>query len=194
MGTCPHHKFHLTDASSLIGFGAYWDGAWFSQPWTDSHSLWGREQTLEGQMPHVSLWQPGSSSCMGIWLVTQLKVKVPGRCPVFVAASNNFHVLNTHIYNVPGIDNYIADSLSRFQLQGAQNIITPYCYMHLATYVHAQRRLNRNQWGGGRQLPTKNLSLTTSQASQIHLYLCVIDYGYRYTKNNQMLPITSIIV
>ena len=29
------HLHIFTDASSTLGYGAYWNGAWFSQPWPD---------------------------------------------------------------------------------------------------------------------------------------------------------------
>ena len=127
--TPAYHLQLYTDASSTIGFDAYWNGAWFSQPWPQSMmsnpiewkelyaivmacEVWGKHWSSKRLLFHcdnqaiVHVWESGlSHSSSLICLVRAL---------FFIAAHCNFHVLIAHI---PGIDNSIADSLSRMQLQ-----------------------------------------------------------------------------
>lgn len=126
----PAHNLQIyTDASSTLGYGAYWNGAWFSTPWPSHlahHSIewkelyavvmacevWGTHWSCRRMLFHcdnqaiVHIWESGLSRS------TELMDLV--RALFFVAANNNFTVLIRH---VPGIDNSIADALSRLQLQ-----------------------------------------------------------------------------
>ena len=125
----PAHQFQLyTDAAGNLGYGAYWDGEWFSQPWPShltSKSIewkelyaiviacetWGSQWSGKRLLFHcdneavVHVWESGLSRCPDLMDLV--------RALFFAAARNNFHVLIRHI---PGIDNSIADSLSRLQL------------------------------------------------------------------------------
>ena len=118
-----------TDASSEIGFGAYWNGRWLQGRWAEAlqhHSiqwkelyaivmasevwghLWPNKRILFycDNMAIVQLWRSGlSKSPVLMHLVRAL---------FFVAAKHNFHVSITHI---AGVDNSIADALSRFLMQ-----------------------------------------------------------------------------
>ena len=117
-----------TDASSEVGFGAYWGGHWLQQRWPPAlrhHSIqwkelyaivmacevwgqsWRRTRVLFhcDNMAVVQLWRSGLSKAP---LLMHLV-----RALFFVAATNNFHVSITHI---AGVDNSIADALSRFQM------------------------------------------------------------------------------
>ncbi len=119
----------FTDASSLIGYGAFWNGQWLQQEWSPAnchHSiqwkelyailmacevwgpLWHRKRVLFhcDNQTIVHLWKSGLSRS------PQLMHLV--RALFYVAATHNFHVTITHIY---GTDNSIADALSRFQMQ-----------------------------------------------------------------------------
>ena len=127
--TLAHHLQLYTDTSSTIGFGAYWNRAWFSQPWP--HSLmskpiewkelyaivmacevWGKHWSGKRLLFHcdnqaiVHVWESGLSRSSSLMCLV--------RALFFVAARCNFHVLIAHI---PGIENSIADSPSRMQLQ-----------------------------------------------------------------------------
>ena len=123
----PAHSLHLyTDASSKVGFGAYWNGAWFSHNWPEhmqsksidwkelyaivmACEVWGEKWSSKRILFHcdnqaiVQVWQSGLSRSTDLV-----------RALFFVAARHNFHVLICHI---PGIDNSIADALSRMQLK-----------------------------------------------------------------------------
>lgn len=126
----PPDQFQLyTDASGTLGYGAYWAGSWFSQEWPqDLLSMpiewkelyaivmvceaWGRHWAGKRILFHcdnkavMEVWQSGLSHS------TQLMRLV--RALFFVAANGNFHVLIRHI---AGVDNCIADALSRLQVQ-----------------------------------------------------------------------------
>ena len=127
--TPAHHLELYTDASSTVGFGAYWDGAWFSQPWPSllmskpidwkelyaiimACEVWGKHWRGKRLLFHcdnqaiVQVWQSGLSCSSSLMCLV--------RALFFVAACYNFHVLICHI---PGINNSIADSLSRMQLK-----------------------------------------------------------------------------
>ena len=128
----PSHIFHLfTDASSLHGFGAYFNGAWLRGSWLPDQQLgpdisiawqelfaivvaalaWGHQWSGRRILAHcdnlavVDIWGRYSSKSPSIMsLVRRL---------YFVAASNNFHIRFSHIQ---GVDNGIADALSRNNL------------------------------------------------------------------------------
>ena len=118
----------FTDAASTLGFGAYWNGAWFSQPWPPhlaSKSIewkelyaiviacetWGAHWSGKRILFHcdnqavVQVWDSGLSRSSDLMYLV--------RALFFVAAHKNFNVLVRHIR---GVNNSIADSLSRLQL------------------------------------------------------------------------------
>ena len=118
-----------TDASSEIGFGAYWEGHWFQQTWSpinQHHSiqwkelyailmacevwghLWGKKRILFhcDNQSMVHLWRNGLSQSPTLMHLV--------RALFFVAAHHNFHITISHI---AGTDNSIADALSRFHMQ-----------------------------------------------------------------------------
>ena len=125
----PAHHLHLyTDASSTIGFGAYWNGAWFNQHWPQqlqcksidwkelyaivmACNVWGQYWCRKRILFHcdnqsiVQVWESGLSRSSDLMHLV--------RTLFFIAACHNFHVMICHI---PGIDNSIADALSRMQL------------------------------------------------------------------------------
>ena len=117
-----------TDASD-VGYGAYWSGRWFNSHWTPQQaalsiawremyailvacSTWGNSWARRRILFHcdnaavVAIWQKGSCKCPHLMsLVRNL---------FFMAATGNYHVGIAHI---PGVDNCIADHLSRFSIQ-----------------------------------------------------------------------------
>ena len=118
----------FTDAASTLGFGVYWNGAWFSQPWPPhlaSKSIewkelyailiacetWGAHWSGKRILFHcdnqavVQVWDSGLSWSSDLMYLV--------RALFFVAAHKNFNVLVRHIR---GVNNSIADSLSRLQL------------------------------------------------------------------------------
>ena len=125
----PAPQFQLfTDASGTLGYGAYWKGAWFSQAWPAQLSskpiewkelyaivmeaeTWGHQWSGKRLLFHcdnqaiVQIWQSGLSRSPDLMHLV--------RALFFTAARHNFHVIIRHIH---GIDNCIADSLSRLQL------------------------------------------------------------------------------
>ena len=125
----PAHQFQLfTDAAGNLGYGAYWNGWWFSQPWPahlSSRSIewkelyavvmacetWGEQWSGKRLLFHcdneavVHVWKSGRSRCPDLMDLV--------RALFYVAAHNNFNVLIRHI---PGVDNSIADALSRLQM------------------------------------------------------------------------------
>ena len=117
-----------TDASDL-GYGGYWAGRWFSQPWppilrhhtiawremyailiacTTWGSAWRRKRILFhcDNSAVVAIWHTGSCKCPNLMSLV--------RALYFTAASNNFHIGITHI---PGSHNQVADHLSRLSMQ-----------------------------------------------------------------------------
>ena len=125
----PAHEFQLfTDASGHLGYGAFWNGHWFSMSWppnllnksiewkelyaiVTACRTWGQHWSGKRLLFHcdneavVEIWQSGRSRCPDLMDLV--------RSMFFVAADNNFHVLICHI---SGVNNTIADSLSRLQL------------------------------------------------------------------------------
>ena len=127
----PSPQFELfTDTSGTLGFGAYWNGAWFSGTWSAelaskpiewkelyaimmaSCRAWGHNCSSKKLLfccdnsAVVSIWESGLSRSSDLMCLV--------RALFHIAAKNNFHVLIRHI---PGIDNSIADALSHLQLQ-----------------------------------------------------------------------------
>lgn len=125
----PSTQFDLfTDASGSIGYGAYWRGNWLSSPWQTQHvnlsiewkelyaivvaaMTWGHAWKSKKLIVHcdnhavVDIWHSHTSrSPLLMKLVRKL---------FFTAASYNFNIIIQHI---PGIDNSIADALSRSQM------------------------------------------------------------------------------
>ena len=118
----------FTDASGTLGFGGYWNGAWFSQAWPP-HLLskpiewkelyaivvacetWGSHWSGKRILFHcdnqaiVHVWDSGLSRSPDLMHLV--------RALFFVAARNNFNVMVRHI---SGVDNMLADALSRLQL------------------------------------------------------------------------------
>ena len=122
-----------TDASNL-GYGAFWAGRWFSEPWPHTHlgfpiawkelyailvacSTWGEAWQRKRILFHcdnasvVAIWQTGS--CKSRPLMTLV------RTLFFIAAKGNFHISITHI---AGVRNCIADHLSRLSMQGFRQL------------------------------------------------------------------------
>ena len=126
------HLHIFTDASSTLGYGAYWNGAWFSHQWPEHlqhHSIewkelyaivmaceaWGSHWSRTHILFHcdnkavVQIWDTGLSRS------SQLMSLV--RSLFFIAAKHN----TVMIRHIPGLDNSIADALSRLQLSQFRN-------------------------------------------------------------------------
>ncbi len=109
----------FTDASSLIGYGAFWNGHWLQQKWSPANSIQWKE--LYAILMACEVWGPSWHRkrvlfhCDNQAIVHLWKSGLPQlmRALFFVAAKHNFHVTITHIY---GTDNSLADALSRFQI------------------------------------------------------------------------------
>ena len=129
------HLHIFTDASSTMGYGAYWNGAWFSQPWPPhlAHYLiqwkelyaivmacevwgahWSRKRILFrcDNQAVVQIWESGLSQ--------SAQLMVLFRALFFIAARHNFTLLIRHL---PGSDNCIADALSRQQLYRFRSLV-----------------------------------------------------------------------
>lgn len=122
--------FNLTtDASGTIGYGAYFNGSWIMGAWTDQHlqqsiqwkelfailaatATWGHQWTGKKILFHcdnqavVKAWHSKAPK--------NHKLATLFRKLFFLAAKNNFHICLKHI---PGLNNEIADALSRNQMQ-----------------------------------------------------------------------------
>ena len=117
-----------TDASASLGYGAYYRGHWFYGTWsttTAAHSIawkelypiilaastWGRGWRGQRILFHCDnqsvgdIWSKGSSGHADIMSLV--------RVLYFIAATLEFHV---SIQHVPGVDNTLADALSRLQV------------------------------------------------------------------------------
>ena len=124
---CPSVNLY-TDASGQIGFGIYFNGEWVAQKWPDKFAqnsiqwkelfpiylacyIWGKQFHEKRLLFHcdnmaiTNIWATGTSKCTKIMSLV--------RKIFFIAAENNFTV---NIKHIPGIDNSVADSLSRFQM------------------------------------------------------------------------------
>ena len=123
----PHMQL-ATDASDL-GYGGFWAGRWFSQPWPPglhrnpiawremyavlaACTTWGHAWQWKRILFHcdnatvVAIWQKGSTRCPRLMTLV--------RALYFTAAAHYFHLAITHI---PGTRNQLADHLSRLSLQ-----------------------------------------------------------------------------
>ena len=123
----------FTDVSGDIGYGAYFKGSWFyiwhmgesetpqpgkSNEWKELHAIvlaaatWGDQWTGLRIKFHcdnllvVQMWANKGSKRSNIMSLI--------RTLFHIAASGNFHVSIVHI---PGINNCLADALSRLQLK-----------------------------------------------------------------------------
>ena len=120
----------FTDASGGIGFGGFFAGSWFQEKWPESvsqsshsiawmeffpivvaFSLWGH--TLQGKRIIIR-----SDNLAAVHIIN----KQTSKCPRIMSLLR-FFVLQCLKYNVsfkaihiPGVDNIIADALSRFQM------------------------------------------------------------------------------
>ena len=120
---------HLfTDASSTVGWGAYWSGRWLQAHWSPTQSsrsivwkelyaivmatnTWGRHWNRKKILFHcdnhavVDIWHKGSTPSAELMTLV--------RSLYFCAAHHNINVMVAHI---AGTSNIIADALSRFQM------------------------------------------------------------------------------
>lgn len=117
----------FTDASSTIGWGAYWSGRWIQEQWSPTDMsqditwkelyaitaavntwghLWKRKRILFycDNQAVSDIWRKGSTRSPEIMALVRMLY--------FCAAQFRIHVMVTHI---PGVENNIADALSRFQ-------------------------------------------------------------------------------
>ena len=123
----PDMQLH-TDASNT-GYGAFWAGKWFNSTWSPAQlslsiawkelyailvacATWGSQWKGMRILFHcdnaavVQIWQRGSCKCRELMVLV--------RTLFFLAAKGEYHVSISHI---PGIQNTIADHLSRFSMQ-----------------------------------------------------------------------------
>lgn len=117
-----------TDASDK-GYGAYWSGKWFNSTWTSwqsqhpiawremfavivACSTWGSHWKRKQVLFHcdnaavVDIWRHGSCKSPNMMQLVRLLYSL--------AARGNYNVGIAHI---PGVDNILADHLSRFSMQ-----------------------------------------------------------------------------
>lgn len=118
-----------TDASSTLGWGAYWSGHWIQAHWSQDQigrdivwkelfaiasavNTWGHYWPRKKVLVHcdneavVSIWKKGTTDCSHVMALVRMLY--------FTAAQHNIHVIVTHI---AGTNNCIADALSRFQVR-----------------------------------------------------------------------------
>ena len=124
-----------TDASGTIGYGAYFQGAWIADTWSDQHlqhSIQWKE--LFAVLAAAATWGHQWSGkkirfdCDNQAVVKAWQTKAPKdhnlatlfRKLFLVAAKNNFNVSLQHI---PGLCNDIADALSRQQMQRFRQLV-----------------------------------------------------------------------
>lgn len=127
--TTPCHQLHIyTDASGEIGLGIYNNGKWVSKTWPKEHKqksiqwkeifpvyvccyLWGKEFQGKRLLFHcdnlavVNIWS--AQSCKSPEIMAVL------RKLFYIAAQHEFTV---HIKHIPGVNNVLADCLSRSQI------------------------------------------------------------------------------
>ena len=118
----------FTDASGKDGWGAYWRGKWITDRWSNAQlkmsiawkelyaivlsvHTWGSQWQRRKILAHcdnrtvVDVWETGSSKSPEIMALVRILF--------FCAAHNSFNICVQHI---PGVDNVIADALSRLQV------------------------------------------------------------------------------
>ena len=116
-----------TDASGIEGWGAFWSGRWLQARWSPTQAVmpilwkelfaivsavnsWGHQWAKQKILFHcdneavVTIWRKDSTRDPETMALVRLLY--------FCAARYNINIVITHI---SGIDNSIADSLSRFQ-------------------------------------------------------------------------------
>ena len=116
----------FTDASGSKGWGAYWSNCWLQSEWSPEQAkqdivwkelyaivsavnTWGQHWARRKILFHcdnstvVDIWRRGLTRCKEIMALIRLLY--------FCAARFNMHVMITHI---AGVDNVIADAISRF--------------------------------------------------------------------------------
>ena len=119
----------FTDASGSKGWGAFWSNYWLQSEWSPEQSAqdivwkelyaivsvvntWGHLCSRQKILFHcdnntvVDIWQKGSTHCKEIMALVRLLY--------FCATHHNIHIMITHI---AGINNNIADAISRFQME-----------------------------------------------------------------------------
>ena len=128
--TTPCHDMNIfTDASGEIGYGIYNNGEWVSQRWPEAVKeksiqwkelfpvylccfLWAPSFRGKRLLFHcdnlaiVNIWSAQSSKCPEIMAIL--------RKLFFISAKHEFTV---NIKHIPGVDNVLADCLSRLQLK-----------------------------------------------------------------------------
>ena len=148
----PSPAFQLFTDASDAGFGCFWQGRWMAGTWTPQQrkrdiqwrelfavlvaaTAWGPHWTSKRLLVHcdnravVDIWRVGTSKQPSLMTLV--------RALFFIAARANFTVLLQHI---PGVDNGIADALSRSQLHrfrllapGADELPTPTPAVEIST-------------------------------------------------------------
>ena len=118
----------FTDASGSKGWGAFWSNHWLQSEWSPEQSaqdiVWKELYAIVSAVNTwatsgldeksssivtttlVDIWQKGSTHCKEIMALVHLLY--------FCAARQNIHIMITHI---AGINNNIADTISRFQME-----------------------------------------------------------------------------
>ena len=149
----PSPAFQLFTDASDSGFGCFWQGRWRAGTWTLQQrkrdiqwrelfavlvaaTAWGPHWTSKRLLVHcdnravVDIWRVGTSKQPSLMTVV--------RALFFVAARANFTVLLQHIL---GVDNAIADALSRSQLHrfrllapGTDELPTPIPAVEISTW------------------------------------------------------------
>lgn len=121
-----------TDAASTTGYGGYFQGRWFAEQWSDELQAWTNQplsmafRELYPIVVAALLWGTMWTGkrilfhCDNAAVVEIINKRRSSDLPIsslvrtlcFCAATNNFDIYSCH---VPGTNNVIADSLSRFQ-------------------------------------------------------------------------------
>ena len=123
----PSPAFQLFTDASDHGYGAYWAGHWLSGTWSRSQcrntiqwkelfavlvaaATWGAQWSRKRLLVHcdnhavVQIWRTGTSNNTALMQLV--------RTLFLIAATRNFNIMLQHL---PGVDNGIADALSRSQ-------------------------------------------------------------------------------
>ena len=135
----------FTDASAEIGFGAFFDGSWTHGRWLLSV----RSMQLSSSIAFLELvpivlalrlWGSVLSyKCVIFWSDNEAVVTIinrqPSRCLKSVQLVRTLVIrcleLNIHFMakHIPGIDNGIADALSRFQMSRFRQLFCAECHL-----------------------------------------------------------------